>query len=89
MKHFVIMPTSGSDLQPRQNIILKYEFSQDKTGDNNTGNHRDEIDLFLDNLFDKILAKKAAQKPQSHRVYKKSFLDGGEIYLNFFCKQFE
>ena len=60
---------------------LKYEFSQDKTDDNSTGSHGDEMDSFLDNLFVKILAKKAARKPQSHRVYKKSFLDGGELYI--------
>jgi len=37
----------------------------------------DEIDTVLQNLFNKIVFKRQKNRKQSHRVFKKSYLDGG------------
>ncbi len=37
----------------------------------------DEIDTFLQNLFNKIVFKRQKNRKKPHRVFKKSYLDGG------------
>ena len=41
-------------------------------------NDGDEIDSFLENIFTKILTRRQKNRKQSHRVFKKSYFDGGK-----------